>query len=53
MLWRINDRRGATHIQRVLAKLEVHSRAQAVGVALRHSSEDFAGHACGRELEPV
>jgi len=26
----------ATHIQRVLAKLDVHSRAQAVAVALRH-----------------
>jgi DNA-binding NarL/FixJ family response regulator len=42
----------ATHIQRVLAKLEVHSRAQAVAVALRQSGDDFVGH-YWRELEPV
>ena len=44
MLWRINDRRGATHLQRVLAKLEVHSRAQAVAVALHQGGQDFEGH---------
>jgi NarL family two-component system response regulator LiaR len=43
----------ATHIQRVLSKLEVHSRAQAVAVALRQSSDVFVGHAHGRDLEPV
>jgi two-component system response regulator FixJ len=35
----------ATHIQRVLAKLEVRSRAQAVSVALRNEHSDVAGHA--------
>ena len=40
-------------IQRVLAKLEVHSRAQAVAVALRQTGDDLGGHAYGRELEPV
>jgi len=34
----------ATHIQRVLAKLDVHSRAQAVAVALRQGGDDFEGH---------
>jgi DNA-binding NarL/FixJ family response regulator len=35
----------ATHIQRVLAKLEVHSRAQAVAVALRTEHSEVTGHA--------
>jgi two-component system response regulator FixJ len=35
----------ATHIQRVLAKLEVRSRAQAVSLALRNEHHDVAGHA--------
>jgi len=34
----------ATHIQRVLTKLEVRSRAQAVSVALSGEHRDFAGH---------
>jgi DNA-binding NarL/FixJ family response regulator len=37
----------ATHIQRVLAKLGVHSRAQAVAVALRQGGSgesEFEGH---------
>jgi DNA-binding NarL/FixJ family response regulator len=48
----------ATHLQRILSKLGVHSRAQAVAFALRH--DDFEGHASflrerelGLELEPV
>jgi DNA-binding NarL/FixJ family response regulator len=43
----------ATHIQRVLAKLDVHSRAQAVAVALRQGSDDFEGHAQPREFALV
>jgi len=38
----------ATHIQRVLTKLGVHSRAQAVAVALQHEG-DARGDADGRE----
>ena len=42
-----------THIQRVLAKLDVHSRAQAVAVALHNRSDHYAGSADLRELEAV
>ena len=34
----------ATHIQRVLTKLEVRSRAQAVALALRPGPQDVTGH---------
>jgi len=52
----------ATHIQRVLTKLGVHSRAQAVAFALRHGNggdsngdgnNDFETHGLPRELDPV
>jgi DNA-binding NarL/FixJ family response regulator len=46
----------ATHIQRVLSKLGVHSRAQAVAVVLgndRSSSTDVALHALYPEIERV
>ena len=52
----------ATHIQRVLAKLGVHSRAQAVAMALTRvpagweangAHSDFEGHALPRELDLV
>ena len=47
----------ATHIQRILGKLGVHSRAQAVAVALRNGigepEEDFVAHAQYHTLEPV
>jgi DNA-binding NarL/FixJ family response regulator len=46
----------ATHIQRVLSKLGVHSRAQAVAVVLgndRSTSPDFALHAFLPEIELV
>ena len=49
----------ATHIQRVLAKLGVHSRAQAVAYALRQrptgsrADPDFAAHALLADLELV
>jgi DNA-binding NarL/FixJ family response regulator len=39
----ISPKTVATHIQRILGKLEVRSRAQAVSLALRE--EDVAGHA--------
>ena len=34
----------ATHIQRILGKLEVRNRAQAVSLALREEQVDVAGH---------
>jgi DNA-binding NarL/FixJ family response regulator len=41
----ISTKTVATHIQRVLTKLEVRSRAEAVGLALRTEHRDFTGHA--------
>lgn len=41
----ISPKTVATHIQRVLTKLEVRSRAEAVGLALRTEHRDFTGHA--------
>ena len=44
----------ATHIQRVLAKLGVHSRAQAVALAHRHGLvDDFEAHALAPSLDLV
>jgi DNA-binding NarL/FixJ family response regulator len=47
----------ATHIQRILSKLGVHSRAQAVAVALRNRigepEEDFVAHVHEPTFEPV
>jgi DNA-binding NarL/FixJ family response regulator len=41
----ISPKTVATHIQRVLGKLEVRSRAQAVALALRSEHRDVSGHA--------
>jgi DNA-binding NarL/FixJ family response regulator len=43
----ISPKTVATHIQRILVKLDVRSRAQAVGVALREERHDVVGHASG------
>jgi DNA-binding NarL/FixJ family response regulator len=40
----ISPKTVATHIQRILVKLGVHSRAQAVSLALRERHEDVVGH---------
>jgi DNA-binding NarL/FixJ family response regulator len=40
----ISPKTVATHIQRILAKLDVRSRAQAVALALRHEPQDVIGH---------
>lgn len=40
----ISPKTVATHIQRILAKLDVHSRAQAVAYALHEGQDDVAGH---------
>ena len=41
----ISPKTVATHIQRILAKLDVHSRAQAVAYAHREDQRDVVGHA--------
>jgi DNA-binding NarL/FixJ family response regulator len=43
----ISPKTVATHIQRILAKLDVRSRAQAVALALRDDGRDVVGHAAG------
>jgi DNA-binding NarL/FixJ family response regulator len=40
----ISPKTVATHIQRILGKLEVRSRAQAVAIALRDARPDVLGH---------
>jgi DNA-binding NarL/FixJ family response regulator len=40
----ISPKTVATHIQRILAKLDVRSRAQAVALALRKEQPDVVGH---------
>jgi two-component system response regulator FixJ len=40
----ISPKTVATHIQRILAKLDVRSRAQAVALALREEQPDVVGH---------
>jgi two-component system, NarL family, nitrate/nitrite response regulator NarL len=41
------------HIQRILTKLDVHSRAHAVALAHKHGLADAAGHADVTDLQPV
>lgn len=43
----ISPKTVATHIQRILTKLDVRSRAQAVAYALRQDQRDVVGHAAG------
>jgi DNA-binding NarL/FixJ family response regulator len=43
----ISPKTVATHIQRILGKLNVRSRAQAVAVVLREEQRDVVGHAVG------
>lgn len=43
----ISPKTVATHIQRILTKLDVRSRAQAVAYALRDDQRDVLGHAAG------
>jgi DNA-binding NarL/FixJ family response regulator len=43
----ISPKTVATHIQRILVKLKVHSRAQAVAFVLREHQHDVVGHASG------
>jgi DNA-binding NarL/FixJ family response regulator len=48
----ISPKTVATHIQRILGKLEVRNRAQAVALALREE-RDVSGHAADVPLEPI
>ena len=41
------------HIQRILTKLDVHSRAHAVALAHKHGLADVEGHAIFTDLQPV
>ena len=41
------------HIQRILTKLDVHSRAHAVALAHKHGLADVEGHAIVTDLQPV
>jgi hypothetical protein len=45
--------RAGGHIQRILAKLDVHSRAHAVALAHKHGLADVEGHASVMHLQDV
>jgi DNA-binding CsgD family transcriptional regulator len=50
----ISPKTVATHIQRILTKLDVRSRAQAVALALRKEDGDVVGHvAAAAALAPA